>query len=243
MKIRRKKTMLAVLTVAVLAGAFAGCGGKKAVSIALPKETDGRSQFEDLPVCPYEKEPLPVSYDDKQLYGEIYRPQTDGSAPLVIYATGFCGSYTDGRRYGELLASHGIAVYCFDFWGGNMASASGGDIMEMSVMTEAADLEAVIDAASGWDFADPDRIVVMGLSMGGEAAAIAVGRHPDQVAALVLFAPAFGKPDYARETWSSPEEIPEVIYFGKNDDKTAVGQNFYADLWEIDEWVILLVRC
>ena len=38
---------------------------------------------------------------------------------------------------------------------------------EMSVMTEVSDLEVVMDAASGWDFVDEDRIVLLGTSQGG----------------------------------------------------------------------------
>ncbi len=205
--------------------------------VAMPPDTLVPSKFEDLPACGYEKEVLKCPYGDGyELYGEIYRPEKDGKVPLVIYAYGFNGQFSDGKRYGELLASHGIAVYCFDFRGGNMASSSGGDFMEMSVMTEAADLGAVIEAASGWDFVDPDKIAVIGLSMGGEAAAIAVGRHPDQVAALVLLAPALGTPDAVRSSWSSPDEIPEVLYGGSNDSTFAVGRNFYADCWDVDEW-------
>lgn len=35
-------------------------------------------------------------------------------------------------------------------------------------MTEVSDLEVVMDAASGWDFVDEDRIVLLGTSQGGE---------------------------------------------------------------------------
>ena len=42
--------------------------------------------------------------------------------------------------------------------------------IEMSVMTEVSDLEAVMEAASEWDFADESRIVLFGTSQGGGAA-------------------------------------------------------------------------
>lgn len=63
--------------------------------------------------------------------------------------------------------------------------------IEMSVMTEVSDLEAVMEAASEWDFADESRIVLLGTSQGGIVSAIAAARHTDQVSGLVLMYPAF----------------------------------------------------
>ena len=85
--------------------------------------------------------------------------------------------------------------------------------IEMSVMTEVSDLEAVMEAASEWDFADESRIVLLGTSQGGIVSAIAAARHTDQVSGLVLMYPAFLVSDAIHEQFDSLEEVPDSYRF------------------------------
>ena len=50
----------------------------------------------------------------------------------------------------------------------------------MSVLTEVADLEAVLDAALAWPFVDAGRTALFGRSLGGLVALLTAARRPAQ---------------------------------------------------------------
>ena len=79
-------------------------------------------------------------------------------------------------EYAELMASHGLAVYCFDFCGSG-GFHSDGKMTEMSLITEATDVGTVLQAAKEWDFVDPDKIILLGECQGGAASAIVADRY------------------------------------------------------------------
>jgi len=103
----------------------------------------------------------------------------------------------------------------------------------MSVLTEASDLEAVLETSKSWDFVDPDRIVLMGGSMGGLVTTVVGSAHQDEIAGMILMYPALSaKEDSGVENYKTKEEVPEdVSLFGG---WIHVGRNFVTDLWEVD---------
>ena len=128
----------------------------------------------------YSTEEIWVENGSCRIYGIAHIPDTDGKKPAVIFSHELGSSHESGIPYAERLAEAGYAAYTFDYPGGSTLSTenrSGGDTAQMSVMTEASDLEAVIEAAKSWDFVDPDRIVLLGGSQGGMAATIAGAGH------------------------------------------------------------------
>ena len=77
------------------------------------------------------------------------------------------------RHYAKLLASMGYASYCFDFNGGSaVKSKSSGKTVDMSVLTEVKDLEAVISYAKERSYTNSEQIVLMGCSQGGFVSAL-----------------------------------------------------------------------
>lgn len=180
----------------------------------------------------YRREELCFERDGMCIYGELYEPAgaTD-ETPLVVISHGFCSSYHDTARDAERLAAAGSRCYVFDFCGGSPSSESDGDFLDMSVLTEEADLEAVMDGLRARGLAGERNLFLMGESQGGLVSALVAARRPDDVAGLVLLYPALSIPDDARERFSSADEIPETVegLFG-----ATVGRRYYADILDLD---------
>lgn len=71
-------------------------------------------------------------------------------------------------------------VYCFDFCGGGYGNRSDGDVLEMSIFTEQADLEAVLAMISDREDVDSQNIFLAGASQGGVVSAITAAVNPDK---------------------------------------------------------------
>ena len=128
----------------------------------------------------YKTREIRVQNGEFRIYGIAYVPDTDGKHPLVIFSHELGNDHTSGERYAERLAEAGYAAYVFDFCGGTVGgNQSDGSNQEMSILTEAADLEAVLAASKSWDFVDPDRIVLLGGSMGGLVTTVVGSTHQD----------------------------------------------------------------
>lgn len=169
----------------------------------------------------------------QKIYGIAYVPEVNGKVPLVIYAHELCHTHEAGTGYAKELASHGIAVYTFDFRGGSYDSKSDGKTTEMSVITEVSDIQAVIAAAGTWDFVDADKIYLLGGSQGGMAAAVVAERNPEAVAGLMLLYPAFVIPDVVHGQFHSLEKVPEQFnWMGW----IMVGRMYASDVWDYDPY-------
>lgn len=132
--------------------------------------------------------------------------------PAVIFSHGFGGNYQVGAQYAQALAAKGYVVYCFDFCGGSPGSRSDGSTLEMSIFTEQADLEAVIDTISGLDYVDSDNIFLMGSSQGGAVSAITAAANPEKVQGAVLLYPAFVLVDNTKAQFARVEDIPDSYH-------------------------------
>lgn len=176
-----------------------------------------------------ERRRITVKIPQGEIGGILYVPPKPGRLPLIILSHGLGASHLSLEDWAEDFADRaGCAAFCFDFRG--CGSLSSGTSEEMSVMTEADDVSAVLSAARSWDFVDPDKIVLLGESQGGVASAIAAARYPQDIAALILLYPAFVIPDHLHEQFSSPEEVPEVFtLFG-----IPLGRRYALDLWDCD---------
>lgn len=172
------------------------------------------------------------------LRGTLYLPQKTGKLPLVITAHEL-GS-NDQRRwpfYGQSLASHGVAVYTFDFAGGGPktradgapGSRSDGETTEMSVLTEVRDLEAVLAETKKWSFVDTKKIVIIGGSQGGAVSIVAAGRHADEVAGLVIMYPALYELEKLIHAYPSAQDFPEsLVMWGM----VELGRKYATDMWD-----------
>lgn len=166
------------------------------------------------------------------LPGRLYVPAADAAVPLVVCSHGLCSAPDDVAPVAQALARLGLAAYCPSFRGGGPGSV--GDMTRMSVMTEVADLEAVLTAArtatGGWEVVDPGRIVLLGQSQGGEVSAVTAARHPEQVAGLVLWYPAFSITDTLHSLYTSLDAVPQDYSFLG----CALGRVYAQDMWDYD---------
>ena len=184
----------------------------------------------------YTTQEIWVQNGDDRIYGVAYVPAAEEGkkVPLVIFSHELGNDHTSGERYAERLAEAGYAAYVFDFRGGTVGgNRSDGSNSEMSILTEASDLESVLAAAKTWDFVDPDKIVLLGGSMGGLVTTVVGSTHQDEIAGMILMYPALSaKDDSGAEQYQSEDDVPEdVSLFGG---WIHVGKNYITDLWTVD---------
>ena len=151
----------------------------------------------------YRTEKLCVEYDGISLYGKALIPDGDGPFPTVLYAYGAESDYKADMTTLKSLAMSGVACYTFDFYGWTDRSTGPqgvhwfhdvprgvDDSYEKKVLQQVEDLNAVIEAAKGWDFVDTSRLYLVGSSMGGATVATAAVTHSDDIRGIVLQYPA-----------------------------------------------------
>lgn len=180
---------------------------------------------------------------EKTLRGLLYLPERTGRMPLVITAHEL-GSNSRRRwpAYGESLASHGTAVYSFDFAGGGPkartdgapGSRSDGETTEMSVMTEVRDLEAVLKAAQSWDFVNTQKIALIGGSQGGLVSVVTAARHAGEINGLVLLYPALLIRDDLHAKFGNREDCPPVYSYNG---WLNVSPLYVNDMWDYDTYL------
>ena len=181
--------------------------------------------------------------DGLTLRGKEYRPAgTD--LPAAIVSHGFMATHATVTQYAGALAGMGYAAYCFDFNGGSvMGSKSDGKTTEMSVLTEVADLEAVIDHVSALPYIRQNAFLLMGCSQGGFVSALtAAKRKKAQIARLVLFYPALCIPDDARAgkmmmAKFDPQNVPEQFRCGP----MRLGRRYVTDVQAMDPFAEIAV--
>ena len=195
-------------------------------------DSEGRlfQSWDEVEKTEYEEHEIVVENHSLKIWGIAYIPDTEADTyPLVICSHGLGGNYHSCMEYAELLASHGIATYCFDFCGGG-GNRSDGSILDMSLLTEADDLSAIISDALTWDFVDKDKIILLGESQGGAASAIAAARNSEIINGLILCYPAFLVHDAVHERFDSLDEIPDSYFF----EWLTLGKRYAEDVWNYD---------
>ena len=154
---------------------------------------------------------------------EIFIPETHHikPLPLVILSHGLGSDHRIMEPYAESFAENGFAAFVFDYIGGSEESMSDGSMTEMSVLTEAEDLSCILERFRRDSLFSADEIFLFGGSQGGFISAYAAGKHPDEIAGLVLLYPAFNLQDICRALVSDAGEIP-----GQRRDRGAHGRRY-----------------
>ena len=135
--------------------------------------------------------------------------------PAVIVSHGFLANQSTTRDYAVALAEEGFLTFTFDFNGGGLGSQSDGKSVDMTVLTEKADLLAVVEAVRAQYH--PASVSLMGCSQGGFVSALAAkALGAEAIARLVLFYPALCIPDDARKGHMmvyrfDPKSVPDVL--------------------------------
>ena len=179
---------------------------------------------------------LTVDMGEHTLFGQLLIPQgASGKLPTVVVSHGLNSNGKNAKDLvGMSLAMSGFQVYCFDFYGGSLRSASGGKMWDMTVFTEKADLEAVIEKIKTLDTTDTDKLFLLGESQGGFVTAITAAEHPE-VKALILYYPALCIPEDARKRHGSKEKIPKRENFGGSQ----LGRAYSESVWDYDVYRVI----
>ncbi|MBQ3706540.1 MAG: alpha/beta fold hydrolase [Clostridia bacterium] len=145
---------------------------------------------------------------NKRLFGELVTPAGEGPHPAVILCHGYGGNHTHNMGFAAYFAENGFAAAAFDFAGGGWGNRSDGRSDEMSVLTEAEDLFAVMDGLGAMPEIDADNLFLFGQSQGGFVCSYAAGKRPQAVRGLVALFPAYVLQDDTRRRVPDPANIP-----------------------------------
>ena len=196
---------------------------------------DGSEQMQGRTEGDYHIEEVGFMRDGQSIYGKLYLPESESPLPVVIIAHGFGGNLTQVEGYAECFAENGIAAYAFDFIGGGSGSRSDGKITEMSVLTEAADMNVVMDGISAREDIDGERLFLLGGSQGGFVASYVAGTRQEDVKGLVALYPAYVLQDDAWNRTPDPENIPETMKLMG----TTIGRIYNADAMSFDIYDVI----
>lgn len=172
----------------------------------------------------------------KDIYARAFVPDVEGRVPLVIFSHGLGANVEHEEEVQKTLAKAGIAVFSLEFAGGSSSSSpmSEGLTTEMSVLTEVQNLKDAIRIVSGMEYADPQRIYLMGSSQGGLVTAL-TAEELTNIAGLFLFYPAFSLPDDIRSSFPKLDEVPETF----NLLGTKIGKIYITDIYDMDPYANL----
>ena len=172
----------------------------------------------------------------KNLYARAFVPDVEGRVPLVIFSHGLGANVEHEEEVQKTLAKAGIAVFSLEFAGGSSSASpmSEGLTTEMSVLTEMQNLKDAIRIASGMEYADPQKIYLMGSSQGGLVTAL-TAEEVTNIAGFFLFYPAFSLPDDIRSSFPKLDEVPETF----NLLGTKIGKKYTTDIYDMDPYANL----
>ncbi|MFL0253126.1 alpha/beta hydrolase family protein [Clostridium neuense] len=167
------------------------------------------------------------------LRGMIHKPENiSGKAPIVIMFHGFTGNRMEGGIFTGIskeLEQSGIASARFDFVG---SGESDGNFEDMCLQSEIADGETILDFVKELDFVDPNRIGLIGYSLGGLIASLLAPKRQADIKAMCLCSPGFSLYDDIVDNKSltdiSLENIEKDGYVDIRGNK--VGREFTEDI-------------
>jgi Esterase FrsA-like len=166
-----------------------------------------------LPLLSFPAEAVSIPSSPVPLPGYLFRPAPDsGQAPTVVFTGGFDGTAEELHKYGMRIAvEFGWNALGFD------GPGQGGMLVEQGV-TMRPDFENVLTPVIDWvrqqPFADPDRVMLVGRSLGGYLAPRGASSE-HRIAALVCdpgqydftsrFVAMFSAQDWQRVLAADPE--------------------------------------
>lgn len=177
--------------------------------------------------------PFTVHIGPAAVRGTLHLPGDSGPYPVVLWLPGFGGSRVEAHRLfvdgARLLARIGVASLRIDFRG---AGESDGDTVDMTIASQVEDARAALSALRSHPNLDPERLGVLGFSLGA-AIASQVANEPG-LATMVLWNPVvFPVPIFARMGLYAAH--PELARQGWIDQGgRCIGREFLAELSALD---------
>lgn len=181
---------------------------------------------------PFAKEDtLWIRNGEHHLFGVLSRPSyTEGKMPVAIIAHGFNGTHHFGRNYFDALNKLGYQVYTFDFACGSVNSRSDNNTMEMSILDEQSDLEAIVRYFKQQPDVDASRIVLIGESQGGLVSALTAASMPKDISRTILIFPALCIPDNWNARYPNLSDIPDTTRLWN----VPMGRRFFTEIRDMD---------
>mgnify|MGYP003292460858 FL=1 len=176
-------------------------------------------------------EELWIRNGERHLYGVLSRPaHAKGKMPVAIIAHGFNGTHHFGRNYFETLNKLGYQVYTFDFACGSVNSRSDNNTMNMSILDEQSDLEAIVRYFKQQPDVDASRIVLIGESQGGLVSALTAASMPKDISRTILIFPALCIPDNWTARYPNLSDIPDTTRLWN----VPMGRRFFTEVRDIN---------
>lgn len=179
-----------------------------------------------------EREEYEVWRDGLAIRGTLLRKPGSAPKPIAIACHEFMLDRTSQYSYAALLAENGYAVFTFDFTGDNVKGKSDGASRNLSILTQMADIAAVLHYAQARTDTLTDQTLLLGCSEGGLAAALEAPRLvPGEIRNLVLIYAGFSMPGNGRMGTMlgarfDPEHIPDSFSIGE----ITLGPAYAADV-------------
>ena len=172
-----------------------------------------------------------IKNGERTLYGVLSKPPYQGKRQgIVILAHGFAGTHHFGYRYFDALNALGYQAYTFDFPYGSPFSTLEKNTMNMSVLDQQADLEAVVEHFRKQEQVDPKKIVVLGESQGGLVAALTAASIGKKISKLVLVYPAFCIPYHWRAKYPNLSDIQDTTRLWR----VPMGRRYFEEIHSMD---------
>lgn len=185
----------------------------------------------------YDTESKTIYRDNLKIVGELNVPKNNQEIfPLVILSHGFGGNMGGLRNDAITFTKKGFATFIYDFIGGGFSIQSDGQMTEMSVLTEAKDLNAVIDYLKEDERISPHHIFLLGQSQGGFVSTYIAGTR-DDIRGLLDFYPAFCIKDDAIEQYPNADQVPDPYQMTKMG--TTLGKIYYTDVVSFDIYEVM----
>lgn len=159
----------------------------------------------------------------------------EGKHGVAIISHGFNGTHHFGRDYFKPLADLGYMTYTFDYPCGSVNSRSDNNTLNMSILDQQADLEAIVRYFRHQPDVDSRRIVLIGESQGGLISALAAAHLKEQVQALVLIYPALCIPENWRKHYPKVSEIPDTTMLWN----VPMGKRFFREIHDMKPYVLI----
>lgn len=154
-----------------------------------------------------ERDAITLINHDKKIFAILHKPLYAKKVPAVVFCPGFGGTKVGKHRLlvrlAQELAKQEIAVLRFDYRG---AGDSEGEFDEMTVETQLSDTLLGLDYVANQANIDPDRIGLLGRSLGGAIAVLAARRFVS-VKSMALWAPVFSSEPW-QKLWESYQKKP-----------------------------------
>jgi len=158
------------------------------------------------------RRPVVFENEKQQLFGVLHYPPEARKLPAVLLCHGFTGTKVESHRIfvklAQLLEEFQLVTLRFDFRG---SGDSEGDFSQMTLEGEISDARAALDYLQTLPEVDPNRLGILGLSMGGAVAATLSGRV-QRISACALWSAVA---DFSQTFFS--QAASQVIEEGKPD--------------------------